>query len=45
MLADSDGDYGAYYSEAGKGKQLVLRLVIFVSTRCNQMQKRPGQVP
>jgi hypothetical protein len=43
MLADSDSDDGAYYSEAGKGKQQVLLLVIFVSTRCNQMQKRLDQ--
>ena len=39
MLADSNSDDEAYYSEAGKGKQPVLMLVIFVSTGCNQMQK------
>ena len=44
MLADSDGDDGAYYSEAEMGKQLVLMLVIFVLARCNQMQKRLDQV-
>ena len=44
MLADRNSDDEAYYSEAGKGKQLVLMLVIFVSIRCNQMQKQLDQV-
>ena len=44
MLADSNGDDGAYYSEAGMGKQQALVLVIFVLVRCNQMRKRLDQV-